>query len=512
MGPFDKRQVDELRAAGIIQPSFGMRVESNQPTSADRSGSDIQQYWVILDNGRQLGPYTPEALSELVSEGKIGASTLVYAQGMPNPVPLSSLGIGRSAMERVVSAAADSGNTLVDVVHAAADTPGRVVDAMNQALGLEKLDEFSLTKFFSGIFQPRTQEDIVKEFCAGTPLYTPDIRNVHATWPSPWVFIRVLFFCAVLYVGLIITYGYNHNSNIIPAIMFVANFGVPFSCLVLMFELNIRRDVPFYAVVKAFLLGGVLSLFITLFLDDKVNLGPEAYWAGPIEETAKVLAAIFVASSFRNGRILTGTLIGCAIGAGFAAFESAGYAMNFFLGELNTVASKLGMNVKDMTLSQIMEIAQKGEVEIAKFLDPNFQAWLSDQIGQKINACLNDSAVISQCAESLRAMLAPCGHVVWTSITAGAYWRVLSLKVQQGERLAGDRKIDTSIFFDMRFLSIAVIPIILHMAWNAGIALEQFGNIAAIGYFVIAWVVLLRLVQAGINQVKEEKIKALRGQ
>ena len=433
---------------------------------------------------------------------------MVLAQGMEAPVAYSSLGVGATS----ASSAADAQPSFPD----GSAAPQSEAHAASHAPTLDKLDRFSFGRFISGIFQRHTPDELLMDFCVGTPFGTPDIRSVHATWPSPWIFARIAGLFILLYVGLRFTMVEYPNPNLIPAIMFVANFGVPFSVLVLLFEFNIRRDIPFYAVAKAFLLGGVLSLFIALLLFD--NFGPEeVYWAGPIEEPAKLLAAVLIASSFRNGRILTGTLIGCAIGAGFAAFESAGYAMGSFLGQLSAHAAELGVEVKDAMLSLITEIGQKGEDEIAKFLDPNNQVLFSEKIGQVINARLNDSAVISQCTDclqdtsKLRAILAPGGHVVWTAITAGAYWLVLSQKIRQGVRAAEDRSVDFSVFVDTGFLKFAVIPVGLHMLWNSQIGAD-YGLYKYLVLGLIAWAVLLRLVQSGINQVKEEKLKALQGQ
>jgi RsiW-degrading membrane proteinase PrsW (M82 family) len=74
--------------------------------------------------------------------------------------------------------------------------------------------------------------------------------------------------------------------------------------------------------------------------------------------------------------------LGAAVGAGFAAFESAGYAMNYLLTE-------------------------------------------------------GDSGMFNNLA--IRGLLAPFGHVVWTAIAAGAVWRVkgdrpFSLEMLQDRR------------------------------------------------------------------------------
>ena len=473
MGPFDKAQINELRASGIIQPSYAVRTEGEQQSGTAQQASADQQYWVVLGSGRQLGPYTKAALASLASMGKIGAATMVLAQGMETPVAYSSLGAGANP----ASPAAEAQPSFPD----GSAAPSSEAHAASYAPTLDKLDRFSFGRFISGIFQRHTSDELLMDFCAGTPFGTPDIRSVHATWPSPWIFARIAGLFILLYVGLIFTMVEYSNPKLIPAIMFVANFGVPFSVLVLLFEFNIRRDIPFYAVVKAFLLGGVLSLFITSILNEKIHLGPEAYWAGPIEEPAKLLAAIFIASSFRNGRILTGTLIGCAIGAGFAAFESAGYGFEIgFESFLQTFIAGL----KEITPEHLSDLVRHGLDKYTTEMDH-----LSVR----------------------RAILAPGMHVVWAAITAGAYWQVLSQKIRQGVRAAEDRSVDFSVFVDTGFLKFAVISVGLHMLWNSQIGAD-YGWYKYLVLGLIAWAVLLWLVQSGINQVKEEKLKALQGQ
>jgi RsiW-degrading membrane proteinase PrsW (M82 family) len=115
-------------------------------------------------------------------------------------------------------------------------------------------------------------------------------------------------------------------------------------------------------------LGGIVSLVVSLFGFKAANLswlGASA--AGIVEEAGKLLAVILIVRHSRYPYILNGLLFGAAVGAGFAIFESAGYAFNALLSYLSTDAMQINI--------------------------------------QK------------------RALLSPFGHVAWTAITAGALWR-----------------------------------------------------------------------------------------
>lgn len=240
---------------------------------------------------------------------------------------------------------------------------------------------------------------------------------------------------------------------------------VPFTVLILFFEINIRRDISMYNVIRAFVGGGAVSLVITLmlpiFLPDFMTSG--ACWAGPVEETAKLMAVlvVFALARMRVNHILQGVLLGGAVGAGFAAFETAGYVFRFF------IASRF-----------------------------------------------NDDALIS--IALLRGFLAPFCHVVWTAISAGVLCRVILIR--RSERGADDQaSFDAGVFFDKRFLRLFLIPVVLHFTWNGSgtlwdklglsgeiLTITEYSAFALLG--VVAWIVALRLIQEGISDVQRAKI------
>ena len=89
--------------------------------------------------------------------------------------------------------------------------------------------------------------------------------------------------------------------------------------------------------MRLVLFGGILSIFIALVLFANTETLSNAFGAsaaGIIEEPAKLGALLIL---MRGGRIkkypyiLNGLLLGAAVGCGFAAFESAGYALNIGL-------------------------------------------------------------------------------------------------------------------------------------------------------------------------------------
>jgi RsiW-degrading membrane proteinase PrsW (M82 family) len=265
-----------------------------------------------------------------------------------------------------------------------AATEGPLPDAIHSrvasAIGIEKLQGFKLSDLFAEVFSKHSREEVEDYFTVGTAKSTPGILEVDASWPKPWLFTRMMIGALVLYFLFWIGWRLWENTNLLPGLMLIGSFAIPISALVLFIEFNVRRNVSLYMVVRLVLLGGVFSLLIThllplvpwllslLFTDYSQILGNSL--AGPLEESAKVLAMVAVASAAKYRYKLNGLLVGAAVGMGFAAFESAGYAFNVLLG---------GGNVEDMVFN--------------------------------IN---------------MRGLLSPFCHIVWSAISGCALWRVIN--------------------------------------------------------------------------------------
>ena len=233
----------------------------------------------------------------------------------------------------------------------------------------DKLDGFSLTEFFSDVFKKRSKDDIDDYFVVGTARTTPPIEDVATTWPKPWFFFRVLIFLALVYFGFYAAFEQFENIKLIPGLIMMGSLAVPLATVILFFELNVTRNVSFNRVLMLVASGGVVSLFVALAGFQVSNLDwLGASSAGIVEEIGKLLAVIIVARSFRGKYILNGLLFGAAVGAGFAFFESAGYAFDYL--------------ERTNSLHVMFDTIQT------------------------------------------RAFLTPFGHVAWTAIAAAALWRV----------------------------------------------------------------------------------------
>jgi RsiW-degrading membrane proteinase PrsW (M82 family) len=255
------------------------------------------------------------------------------------------------------------------------------------------------------------------------------------------------------------------------------------------FEMNTPRNVSLVMVGQLFLIGGLAGLCMAL-LEYQISLISSL--PGPVEETAKLAAVLLVARSLRYKYELNGILFGCAVGAGFACFETCAYALGF-LGS----GGFLSVNVLPELSKASVDMANASSQAGFLYAQKELQQAYSDAL----------TAMISSLKS--RGLLSPFGHPVWTAISAGALWRVKK-----------DKPINLSMLMDTRFLKAFAIPVVLHSLWDVTVTFPHlfspttqaeantdqyfiYGLYAILA--VIAWYVLFGLIQQGLRQVKEEQ-------
>lgn len=309
----------------------------------------------------------------------------------------------------------------------------------NKFAGLEKLEGFNLKRLLADVFKHHKQEEIEEIFSVGIESTTPPIESVNTSWPRPWMFFRALTFSAIVYFLFNIAWETFNNINLIPGLIAVGTVAVPISALIFFFEVNARRNISLYIVIRMVLLGGIASLLFSLLLFNlplsKVKfLGDSA--AGLIEEPGKLLALVFIARAAKYKYKINGLLLGAAVGTGFAIFESMGYAFHALLISKN----------KDFMTDIIV----------------------------------------------LRGVLSPFAHIAWTAIAGAALWRV-----------KGERPFSFNMVYDGRFWHLFLIPVVLHMLWNAEFSFPY--HLKEISLGVGAWIVILALIQEGLKELRLEK-------
>jgi RsiW-degrading membrane proteinase PrsW (M82 family) len=159
------------------------------------------------------------------------------------------------------------------------------------------------------------------------------------------------------------------DTILVPTVIIVGSFLVPVTMAA--FALSRRREgyLTTEEVVLGFLLAGTLGVVSTALLE--TYLLPSASGTfiavGWIEELGKGAVLLLVAHQVHHREPRDGMVLGAIVGAGFAAFESAGYALQVLLEKADHIS-----------VVAVLEI------------------------------------------EAFRAVLAPFGHITWTALIGGA--------------------------------------------------------------------------------------------
>ena len=231
-------------------------------------------------------------------------------------------------------------------------------------------------------------------------------------FPKTWLWSRAWLWATILTIITLIM-AFN-NARILPGFFMLAAFGVPVSMVLLFLECDVTRRVSIWKTAGVFIAGGVFSLLATTILGN-TDVGATIYGtldaggAGPIEETAKLLILIpFLGNTRKYPSVLNGLLLGAAVGAGFAAFETAGYLFN------------------DAFMASLV----------------NGASW-EDALGVSTGLAIN------------RAIFAPFCHIAWTASIGGALWKARGESVGIGSALS--KKTTWGVI---------LLAMFLHLLWN----------------------------------------------
>ena len=153
-----------------------------------------------------------------------------------------------------------------------------------------KEGQMSLGDIFSDVTRKHTKEEADRVFIAGTELTTPKERDMLAGWQKPFLFAR---FFGLFVLGLAALYLLMNSFQFARAgyiFMLGTSCIVPVTILILVWEMNIPRDISLTEVFQIMAIGGVLSICAAMvgFTGTEAGQMP-ALWAGIVEEPAKLL-------------------------------------------------------------------------------------------------------------------------------------------------------------------------------------------------------------------------------
>jgi RsiW-degrading membrane proteinase PrsW (M82 family) len=173
-------------------------------------------------------------------------------------------------------------------------------------------------------------------------------QNVQVPPPQPqrkprggWGWLRVFFVGLLLFIATTIVLFMTDNPNLYPTVILIGNFLVPVTFVAFLYDHQHLSTLTPYSVMSCFCVGGTLGVIGASVLE--AWLVPPSHYAyegislssallvGLIEEACKIVAVMIVARRMNHGSEMDGLLLGGAVGMGFAALESTGYAFTALL-------------------------------------------------------------------------------------------------------------------------------------------------------------------------------------
>jgi RsiW-degrading membrane proteinase PrsW (M82 family) len=264
----------------------------------------------------------------------------------------------------------------------------------------------------------------------------------------------------LLWIGSVAVTALTSNSNVIPTVVLLGSFLVPTTGVIWYIDHYQSPELTGSLVARAFIVGGVLGVMASAILEDVfVRPGMAMFFVvGLIEEGAKLLALMFIARGMAKRTIRDGIVLGAAVGFGFAALESSGYAFN---------------------------------------------ALLVVENGRPVGLSLSDLVV----TELLRGILAPLGHGLWTGLLGGVLFRELPNGGWRPTRGLLGAYLFVSILHTL-FDSVGGISVVISAITGYAPIAVGFGVIVAIS--LIAFITLYRLWHTeAARQGAEEHARAL---
>ncbi|MDX6236976.1 MAG: protease PrsW [Kribbellaceae bacterium] len=183
--------------------------------------------------------------------------------------------------------------------------------------------------------------------------------------------LQIFLVGLTLWVASVVITLLTANPNLVPTLILLGSFLVPVTFVAWAFERWKDQHVTAELIVTAFVLGGLLGVLGAAVLEAYL-LSPSPLLfigVGLIEEAVKLGALILVTRHLQRRHARDGFVLGAAVGFGFAAFETAGYAFNALL------------TVRGLSLTGLVD------------------------------------------TELVRGVLTPFGHGLWTAILGGVLFR-----------------------------------------------------------------------------------------
>ena len=140
--------------------------------------------------------------------------------------------------------------------------------------------------------------------------------------------LRIFVVGLALWIATVVVIFVTGNPTLLPTLVLLGSFLVPVTFVAWAFQRRDTGEVTASLVLGTFLAGGVLGVLASAVLESYL-LRPSAWLflgVGLIEEAAKLAALALLTRHLVIRTVRDGMILGAAVGFGFSALESAGYA------------------------------------------------------------------------------------------------------------------------------------------------------------------------------------------
>lgn len=169
----------------------------------------------------------------------------------------------------------------------------------------------------------------------------PGTQPAQTTRQRRTSWLKVLLIGFVLFIVTTIVMFWTGNPNLYPTVILIGNFLVPVTFVAFLYNHRHLSTLRLESVAICFVVGGILGVLGASILESLlvprtgnpnkgIPLG-SGLLVGFIEEGCKIVALMILARRMRHTSEMDGLLLGGAVGMGFAALESTGYAFTVFL-------------------------------------------------------------------------------------------------------------------------------------------------------------------------------------
>ena len=146
------------------------------------------------------------------------------------------------------------------------------------------------------------------------------------------------------------------NPVLFPTVVMIGCFTIPIAYVAFFYERRHLSQLNMPTVARSFLYGGVWGVFSSALLEPLLihELSFLSFFLiGLIEEFTKILGILLIVRRRKHNLELDGLILGAAVGMGFAALESTGYAFTAFLASQGSLSVTVALTLLRGFLSPV---------------------------------------------------------------------------------------------------------------------------------------------------------------